>query len=140
MNPIPNRPLPNNSSAPLSLPNVPSFDQIAYNDRPRKVLPEGGKELPLLNGMNTMNGSPSAGTANGAPQLPLLEQNGHITSDLGSHQPPSQSTQSFSPFPQEMSSGSQPTGKGTEVDPEDRQLTAIFRPCPIDGHRVGVLG
>ncbi|KAF8964117.1 WD40-repeat-containing domain protein [Flammula alnicola] len=37
MNPLPNRPLLNNPSAPLSLPNVPSFDQIAYNGRPRKL-------------------------------------------------------------------------------------------------------
>ena len=127
MNPLPNRPLLSNSSAPLSLPNVPSFDQIAYNGRPRKVLPEGGKEFPLLNGISTMTGSPSAGTANGAPQLPLLERNGHVTSALGSHQPP-QSTPGTGPPPSDTPSGSQLLEKGTEIDPENRQLTAIFRP------------
>lgn len=47
MNPLPNRPLLSNSNLPLTLPNVPSFDQMAYNGRPRKVVPEAGKDFPM---------------------------------------------------------------------------------------------
>lgn len=63
MNPLPNRPLLNNSSLPLALPNVPSFDQMAYNGRPRKVMPEAGKDFPLLNGISIMSGPSSAPAA-----------------------------------------------------------------------------
>lgn len=129
MNPLPNRPLLNNASATLSLPNVPSFDQIAYNGRPRKVLPEGGKEFPLLNGMNTISGSPSTGTPNVALQLPLLERNGHLNSAMGSQQSlSSQPGQGSGSTSQETSSNNH-TEKGVEGgDPDSRQLTAIFRP------------
>ncbi|KAF8874646.1 WD40-repeat-containing domain protein [Gymnopilus junonius] len=130
MNPLPNRPLLNNPSAPLSLPNVPSFDQIAYNGRPRKVLPEAGKEFPLLNGMNPNSGPPTAGTPSGGPQLSLLERNPHISSAM-LHQPPpplSKLTPQTSAQSQEPSSASTPQiDKDREIDSESRQLTAIFR-------------
>lgn len=127
MNPLPNRPLLN-SSAPLSLPNVPSFDQIAYNGRPRKVLPEGGKEFPLLNGMNSISGTPSAGTPNGTPQLSsLLDHNTHSNAGTGSQQPSlSQLTPQLNGPPQELSSNTQ-TEKEGESENENRQRTAFFR-------------
>jgi striatin 1/3/4 len=122
MNPLPNRPLLNNSSAPLSLPNVPSFDQIAYSSRPRKVLPEASKEFPLLNGMSTISAPTSSGTSNGGSQLSLLERNHHPNTGMVQQPPLSQLTQ-----PQEPPSNSQ-TDKDRDAESDNRQLTAIFRP------------
>ncbi|THV08036.1 WD40 repeat-like protein [Dendrothele bispora CBS 962.96] len=140
MNPLPNRPLLNNSTIPLSLPNVPSFDQMAYNGRPRKVLPESGS---LLNGMNIMSG-PSSAPAAGAPlERPnplgsnMLQQSAH-------QQPPQAPAQQSQQQPQPSPQSQQPqngahsqtqTGAGNvlsdkdkEDDSEPQQVTAIFRP------------
>ncbi|KAK7466860.1 1,2-dihydroxy-3-keto-5-methylthiopentene dioxygenase [Stygiomarasmius scandens] len=128
MNPLPNRPLLNNSSIPLSLPNVPAFDQMAYNGRPRKVLPESGS---LLNGM--MSG-PSSAPAAGAP----LERPNPLGSGMiQQHQQPlqqSQQPQSI-PQPQQQSqngthsqAGTAQNDKDKEVDSDPRLVTAIFRP------------
>ena len=73
MNPLPNRALLANSSLPLQLPNVPQFDQMAYNGRPRKAMPEAGKEFNMMNGMGMMSG-PS--TAPAAPQSNPLDSPG----------------------------------------------------------------
>ena len=73
MNPLPNRALLANSALPLQLPNVPQFDQMAYNGRPRKVIPEVGKDFSMLNGMGLMSG-PS--TAPAAPQSNPLDRPG----------------------------------------------------------------
>jgi striatin 1/3/4 len=54
MNPLPNRPLVTSASIPLSLPNVPPLDQAGFNGRPRKTIPEVGKDFPLLNGANNV--------------------------------------------------------------------------------------
>lgn len=121
MNPLPNRPLLN-SSIPLSLPNVPSFDQLPYNGRPRKVLPEGGKEFPLLNGINSLSGPSSAPAAPGS-QIPLLERNNPLVS--GNQSPlgpavPSNSTQQPPSNP--------PSDKERETETDSRQITAIYRP------------
>lgn len=127
MNPLPNRPLLNNPSAPLSLPNVPSFDQIAYNSRPRKVLPEG-KEFPTLNGMNTISGPQSSGMPNGGPQMSILERNPHPNAGMVTQPSPlSQLTPQNAGQNQEAPPHSQ-TDKNGEAESENRQLTAIFRP------------
>lgn len=121
MNPLPNRPLLN-SSIPLSLPNVPSFDQLPYNGRPRKVLPEGGKEFPLLNGINSMSGS-SPTPATSGPQIPLLDRNS----------PSASGNQSLAPTAptgsiQRASSPNAPGDKERETEADGRQITAIYRP------------
>ncbi|KLO12014.1 WD40 repeat-like protein [Schizopora paradoxa] len=73
MNPLPNRPLlSTNPALPLTLPNVPSFDQMAYNGRPRKIVPEVGKDFPPLNGMPLMAGPQTAPPS--SSQVPLLER------------------------------------------------------------------
>lgn len=123
MNPLPNRPLLNNPSIPLSLPNIPSFDQLPYNSRPRKVLPEGGKEFPLLNGINSLPGPPS-GPGTPGSQIPLLERN---NSSSAGNQPLSNqnsynSTQQFSGAP------ATPNEKEKELESDGRQITAIYRP------------
>ncbi|KAF5386585.1 hypothetical protein D9615_001703 [Tricholomella constricta] len=124
MNPLPNRPLLNNSSIPLSLPNVPSFDQIAYH-RPRKVLPEAGKDFPLLNGHPISSGAPSAPISSGGP---LLERNNPLAQ---SGQTPQQSTMlalQSNPLQTQPSPAPSQTEKDKDREMEGRQLTAIFRP------------
>ncbi|EKM82837.1 hypothetical protein AGABI1DRAFT_111399 [Agaricus bisporus var. burnettii JB137-S8] len=121
MNPLPNRPLLNNS-IPLSLPNVPSFEQLPYNGRPRKVLPEGGKEFPLLNGINSASGSSPTPPTSG-PQIPLPERNNPSASGNQSLGPaaPSTSIQRASP--------PNATGdKEGDSDTDSRLITAIYRP------------
>ncbi|KIY43704.1 WD40 repeat-like protein [Fistulina hepatica ATCC 64428] len=71
MNPLPNRPLLNNQSLPMTMPNVQSFDPaVAYNGRPRKVMPDTAKDFPMMNGapgaMPLMSG-PSSAPASGGP-------------------------------------------------------------------------
>jgi striatin 1/3/4 len=125
MNPLPNRPLLNSTSIPLSLPNVPSFDQIAYH-RPRKVLPEAGKDFPPLNGYALISG-PSSAPAASAQQASLLERNNPLSSGSAQQQLTGPTSQ---PSPgQPQSSPTIPQGdKEREAESEGRQLTAIFRP------------
>jgi len=52
MNPLPNRPLIANASLGVTLPNLPSFEQHAFNGRPRKTVPEV-----TANGPNSAAGS-----------------------------------------------------------------------------------
>ena len=136
MNPLPNRPLLNNSSIPL-LPNVPSFDQIPYNGRPRKVLPEASS---ILNGMGLMSGSSSApatpaGTQGSSTNAPGLFQ--HVT--MVPQQQQQQQQQQPANHPHQQSIPPQNSGPASsstaaqldrekESDSESRQLTAIFRP------------
>ncbi|KAL0578241.1 1,2-dihydroxy-3-keto-5-methylthiopentene dioxygenase [Marasmius crinis-equi] len=134
MNPLPNRPLLNNNSIPLSLPNVPPFDPMAYNGRPRKLLPESSS---LLNGINLMPG-PSSAPAGSNP-MQLLERSNPLGSAMlpqqiqpqqpqqqppqpSSSQPPSQTISSQNPQP----NVSAPTEKDKEE--ADTRVTAIFRP------------
>ncbi|KAF9475668.1 WD40 repeat-like protein [Pholiota conissans] len=127
MNPLPNRPLMNTSSVSLSLPNVPSLDQISYSGRPRKVLPEGGKEFPL-NGMNAISGPLPTSTPNGGTQVSLLDRNSQPTIGNGSQPSFSQlAPQTTSQSTQEPSLNAQ-NEKSGEADNEARQRTAIFRP------------
>lgn len=123
MNPLPNRPLLNNPSIPLSLPNVPSFDQMPYNGRPRKVLPDAGKEFPILNGISSMSGPSSAPILNG-PQDPLLERN----TGMIQPQPPLAQLAQHSPQPPASSYTASQPDNDRDADSESRQLTAIFRP------------
>ncbi|PPQ78167.1 hypothetical protein CVT25_015500 [Psilocybe cyanescens] len=136
MNPLPNRPLLNTPSVPLSLPNIPSFDQMAYNGRPRKVLPEAGKEFPLLNGMGTISGPPPSAPPNGTPQLSILERGNHLNPVMlqqqqQQQQPSSQPQPTLQTPGQSQDSSNSSTSqadKDREGEPENRQLTAIFRP------------
>jgi len=128
MNPLPNRPLLNNPSIPLTLPNVPQFEQIAYNGRPRKVMPEAGKDFPLLNGVSMLP-SPSSAPATSGGQIPPLERNNPMNSVILPQQPPTgqlgqmQQQQTFGPSQNQI-----PTDKDKDGETEPRQLTAIFRP------------
>jgi striatin 1/3/4 len=133
MNPLPNRPLLNNASIPLALPNVPSLEQMAYNGRPRKVMPEAGKDFPMLNGINLMPG-PSSGPS--GAQVSNIERSNHLNSAMiqqlqhqQSGQPGQQmqqQQQNLGPSPHSQMQGHQ-TDKDKDGE-ESRQLTAIFRP------------
>jgi striatin 1/3/4 len=126
MNPLPNRPLLNNTSLPLTLPNVPSFDQIAYNGRPRKVMPEAGKDYSILNSINMVSGPSSAPAGPGVPlerSSPMgsvmLQQN--PVAGAGQSQQQQQHNLGHMPNPQQSE-------RDKEPEPERLQLTAIFRP------------
>jgi len=133
---LPNRPLLNNGNISLTLPNAPPFEQMAFNGRPRKLLPEG-KDFPMLNGnMNLMSG-PSSAPAATAGQVPNLERNNPLGSGMLQlqHMPQQQPQQSSSPNPalmqQNMVPSQSPQSSSSaagERDEEPRQLTAIFRP------------
>lgn len=86
MNPLPNRPLLNNTSLPLTLPNVPSFDSMAFNGRPRKVMPEAGKDFPILNGMSGLLPGPPSAPTGPASQSNTLDRAGILGSTVLSSQ------------------------------------------------------
>ncbi|KAJ3737404.1 WD40-repeat-containing domain protein [Lentinula guzmanii] len=136
MNPLPNRPLINNSTIPLSLPNVPSFEPMAFNGRPRKVLPEAGSSL--LNGINLISGPSSAPATgplersnplgSGMLQQHIQQQQQTQSQGQTQQQPPSmQAQQSNGNQSQQIPLGTSPSdNKGPESEP--RQTTMIFRP------------
>src|SRR5258706_9788914 len=107
MNPLPNRAIVHNGSIP-ALPNLPAFEPNALNGRPRKVVPDGGKEFPLLNG----------GGASGQ-QHPDLSQQQRQGGEPGKGEELADGTQSL------LSARGAPSA-GTQE--ESAQLTAIFRP------------
>ncbi|KAF8894433.1 WD40-repeat-containing domain protein [Infundibulicybe gibba] len=130
MNPLPNRPLLNNTSIPLALPNVPSFEPIAYNGRPRKVLPEANKDFSLLNG--APNSGPSSAPAASGSQMQPLERSNPLAGMIPQHhsqQPPGQpSTQQTGNQQQQIPHPNHMQGeREKESDSEARQSTAIYR-------------
>ncbi|KAM5539135.1 hypothetical protein V8D89_007358 [Ganoderma adspersum] len=68
LNPLPNRPLLANSNLPVQLPNVPPFEQVPYNGRPRKAMPDTNLDRPGLAGPGVLGQQP------GQPQLGLGQQ------------------------------------------------------------------
>jgi striatin 1/3/4 len=138
MNPLPNRALLSNSSLPLSLPNVPSFDQIAYNGRPRKTMPDHPKEFPQM--MN-MGSAPPSVQGN---QITALDRNvSHQQQTQQQQQPPAgpSGSQSQQEQPSQINQSqpsqqqqlppqlqSQSLERNHDGDIEPQQLTAIFRP------------
>lgn len=134
MNPLPNRPLLSNPSLPLSLPNVPSFDQIAYNGRPRKAMPDLSKEFPqMMSAPPSVQGSQINALDRNVPQPQQTQQQQTSTgSGPQSQQPeqPNKLSQTQPPQPQQVPSQlhSQDIERNHDGDIEPRQLTAIFRP------------
>jgi striatin 1/3/4 len=63
-----------NSNLPLSLPNLPSFDQMPYNGRPRKVMPDVNSRDFAAGPNPLMSGPPSAPASSGGQGGPLLER------------------------------------------------------------------
>lgn len=137
MNPLPNRPLLSNPSLPLSLPNVPSFDQIAYNGRPRKAMPELPKEFPQMTSMGSAPPSVQGGQINSLDRnVPQPQQTQQQQTSAGSGPQSQQSEQpnklSQTQPPQQQQIPPQPHAQSLERnhegDIEPQQLTAIFRP------------
>jgi len=128
MNPLPNRPLLNNSSLPVSLPNVPSYDQIAFNGRPRKVMPDVGKEFPMLNGMSIMSNAPSSSSAAGS-QINQIDRPSNLSSSatLAPQQSPA-TGQIHQPSGQLPLPPQQLENKEKDSDSDPQPLTSIFRP------------
>ncbi|TFK54848.1 WD40 repeat-like protein [Heliocybe sulcata] len=128
MNPLPNRPIMNSGSLPLSLPNVPPFEQMPYNGRPRKVMPEVGKEYPVMNGMSMMSGPSSAPAASGGQIQPLERSNPLGSAMMPPPQPQQTSTSASGPSPQQPPQAQPSQNQEPKDGDEPRQLTAIFRP------------
>ena len=136
MNPLPNRPLLSPPSLPLSLPNVPSFDQIAYNGRPRKAMPDLPKEFPQMMNMSSAPPSVQGGQINSLdrnvsqPQQTQQQQTSAGTGPQPQQEQPSQLTQTQPTQPQQLPPQLQPQSleRNHDGDIEPQQLTAIFRP------------
>ena len=134
MNPLPNRPLLNNPSLPLSLPNVPSFDQIAYNGRPRKAMPDLPKEFPQMMSMGSAPPSSQGSQINALDRNVSQPQQQQTAAGAGSQsqqsEQQSQLTQTQPPQPQQQPPQlhSQSLERNHDGDIESQQLTAIFRP------------
>ncbi|KAI0637251.1 WD40 repeat-like protein [Trametes polyzona] len=73
MNPLPNRPLLATSTMPPQLPNVPSFEQIGYNGRLKKTMPDVAKDFSTMNGMPS---GPSSAPAASGPQVNPFDRPG----------------------------------------------------------------
>lgn len=138
MNPLPNRPLLSNPSLPLSLPNVPSFDQIAYNGRPRKAMPDLPKEFPQMMNMGSappsVQGSQINALDRNAPQSQQTQQQQQSPAgpsgpqqqqEQPNHVAQTQTSQQQQLPPQLQS---QSIERNHDGDIEPQQLTAIFRP------------
>jgi len=140
MNPLPNRPLLSNPSLPLSLPNVPSFDQMPYNGRPRKAMPELPKEFPQMGNMGSAPPSMHASQINaldrGVQQQQQTQQQQQPSAGPSGPQSQQQEqqnqlTQTQPPQQQQLPPQLQPQSIERERNHDDiepQQLTAIFRP------------
>jgi striatin 1/3/4 len=122
LNPLPNRPLVS-GNLPLALPNLPAFEQMPYNGRPRKVMPDVGKDYPAMNGGGL--GAPMTGSA---PGQGLSNGQGGPSMERMQGMSPMQTLQP-SPSPSDATSAS----SAPQQAGEPSQLTAIFR--PDDGWR-----
>lgn len=138
LNPLPSRQLVTNPTLPVSLPNVPSFDQMGYNARPRKLMPDVGKDFPLLNNMNVIStstpaaGPSSTGPSSNGPQGTALERGPGMVS-LPSQQSPlaqyqSTQTQNNPPTPLQSRQTSDAERDREEAILESHSRTSIFRP------------
>lgn len=136
MNPLPNRPLLNNSSLPVSLPNVPSFDSV-FNGRPRKVMPEAGKDF-MVNGMTLLPPAPPPPPGPGASQSNPIDRAG-ILGSLVPQQQQQPQTATGPPVQVQLQPAAEPSQQqGPQAQSESRELsqssdqdgvpTAIFRP------------
>ncbi|KAI0818800.1 WD40-repeat-containing domain protein [Irpex lacteus] len=136
MNPLPNRPLLNNSSLPVSLPNVPSFDSV-FNGRPRKVMPEAGKDF-MVNGMTLLPPAPPPPSGPGANQSNPIDRAG-ILGSLVPQQQQQPQTATGPPVQVQLQPAAEPSQQqGPQAQSESRELsqssdqdgvpTAIFRP------------
>lgn len=139
MNPLPNRPLLSNPSLPLSLPNVPSFDQIAYNGRPRKAMPDLPKEFPQMMSMGSApppaQGSQISALDRTIPQPQQTQQQQPPAGpsgpqsqqeQQGTQTQPSQQHQQQQQLPLQLQSRNLERNHDGDIEPQ--QLTAIFRP------------
>jgi len=106
---------------------------MAYNTRPRKLMPDVGKDFPLLNNMNAISSSASAaGPSSSAPQVSSLDRGPGIVS-LPSQQ--NQLPQYQSPQPPSSQPTSGQSGQTSDADKEKDETTleshsrtSIYRP------------
>lgn len=136
LNPLPSRQLVTNPTLPVSLPNVPSFDQMGYNARPRKLMPDVGKDFSLLNNMNVISApNPAAGPSSTGPQVTALERGPGMVSLPSQQQQQQHSPLQYQSQSQSNQSATLQSGQTSdaEKDKEDAILdshsrTSIFRP------------
>lgn len=145
LNPLPNRPLLSSSSLPASIPNVPQFDQPAFNGRPRKIVPDNstiGMGIPStsvtkpLEQVQHVNGI-AFPTLSNPPGL-THQQNDRGGSTVPSHSPlPSHTTSpasqtSTTPFPTQTQLNERVIAGDVNIDATrsnaTEPVTAIFRP------------
>jgi striatin 1/3/4 len=93
---------------------------MAYNGRPRKHMPETGKDFPILNGISLMSGPSSTSSASGG-QMNSLDRANSMNSTM-------QQGQSNQLGQQQPTLQTQHLDRDKDIESEPRQLTAIFRP------------
>ncbi|OSD02797.1 WD40 repeat-like protein [Trametes coccinea BRFM310] len=100
MNPLPNRPLLATNTMPPQIPNVPSFEQLGYNGRLKKTMPEVAKDFSTMNGMPS---GPSNASAAGGPQTNPFDRSSMSGSNMFVQPPQAQGAQASSqPGPQQV--------------------------------------
>jgi striatin 1/3/4 len=106
---------------------------MGYNARPRKLMPDVGKDFPLLNNMNVISASnPAAGPSSTGPQITALERGPGMVS-LPSQQSPlaqyqSTQPQSNQPTPMQSRQTSDAEKDREEAILDSHSRTSIFRP------------
>ncbi|GJJ12461.1 hypothetical protein Clacol_006703 [Clathrus columnatus] len=142
LNPLPNRPLLSNTSLPVSIPNIPQFDQGAFNGRPRKILNDNNGIGMAIPPTNIAKPAEQMQHVNGVtfPTLPnpqgLTQQQNDRGPSVPSHIPlqshnASTGPQPCTPFPSQPQlndKGLSDTGADTAHTAVTEPLTAIFRP------------
>jgi len=106
------------------VPNVPSFDHLPVNGRPRKLLPEIGKEFPLINGVNALSGA-SASQISNAPQTQQASEQTPHQQQTALPTQPTAGSQTALP---ETSSDHNPETAAEKEAERDGTGTAIFQP------------
>jgi striatin 1/3/4 len=119
-----------NASLPVSLPNVPPFDQMAYGTRPRKAVNDVARDFSLMNGTGS-NAVPNSASSSLSSQADRSSPNPSVQQPVAQPPQPQNLPLSNQPFPTSQPNGpALASGQDLERDsqPFAEPTTAIFRP------------
>jgi striatin 1/3/4 len=141
MNPLPNRPIVGTGNtglpAPPSLPNLPTFgDPVAFNGRPRKLVPEVGKDFPNLNGVTAVPNPGIQSLQAEKDKDPFHDKERGIPDQRTSEPVEAPVSTSSANTLAAAAEVSQPISQQDQSSTEENQLTAIFRPDSAGSWRI----